>query len=59
MRFSSDRAFLSKNGLFGCTTTIYGKQFDPATSLRTLCAYRDGDLNEFDDKHHGLMLLHR
>lgn len=25
---------------------IYGKNFDPATSLRALCSYRDGDLDE-------------
>lgn len=28
----------------GCATAIYGSHFDPATSLRALCSYRDGDL---------------
>ena len=27
---------------------VYGKHFDPATSLRALCSYRDGDLPELD-----------
>ena len=27
---------------------IYGEVFDPATSLRALCSYRDGDLPELD-----------
>lgn len=26
----------------------YGKTFDPASSLRALCSYRDGNLNELD-----------
>jgi len=27
---------------------VYGKSFDPATSLRALCSYREGDLSELD-----------
>lgn len=27
-----------------CASAVYGEQFDPATSLRALCSYRDGDL---------------
>lgn len=34
----------------GCAIAVYGKQFDPATSLRALCSYRDGDLNELDSE---------
>ena len=34
----------------GCASAIFGKSFDPATSLRALCSYRDGDLKELDDK---------
>ena len=30
----------------GCAVAVFGKSFDPATSLRALCSYRDGDLNE-------------
>ena len=30
----------------GCAVAVYGKSFDPATSLRALCSYRDGDLQE-------------
>lgn len=30
----------------GCTVAVYGKIFDPASSLRALCSYRDGNLNE-------------
>lgn len=32
----------------GCAVAVYGKLFDPASSLRALCSYRDGDLNELD-----------
>lgn len=27
-----------------CASAIYGTHFDPATSVRALCSYRDGDL---------------
>ena len=30
----------------GCAVAVYGKTFDPASSLRALCSYRDGNLNE-------------
>lgn len=30
----------------GCAIAIYGKSFDPASSLRALCSYRDGNLSE-------------
>lgn len=32
----------------GCARAIYGKHFDPATSLRALCSYRDGDLPQLN-----------
>lgn len=32
----------------GCAVAVYGKTFDPASSLRALCSYRDGNLNELD-----------
>ena len=28
----------------GCAQAIYGQTFDPSTSLRALCSFRDGDL---------------
>ena len=31
-----------------CAVAVYGKRFDPATSLRALCSYRDGDLLELN-----------
>ena len=34
----------------GYAIAVYGKQFDPATSLRALCSYRDGDLSELNNK---------
>lgn len=34
----------------GSAVAIYGKSFDPASSLRALCSYRDGDLQELDKK---------
>ncbi len=34
----------------GCAAAIYGKSFDPASSLRALCSYRDGDLKELSIK---------
>lgn len=34
----------------GCAAAIYGKSFDPASSLRALCSYRDGDLKELPAK---------
>lgn len=34
----------------GCAVAIYGKSFDPSTSLKALCSYRDGDLQELDRK---------
>ncbi len=37
--------FSLEEGL-GCALAIYGKLFDPATSLRALCSFRDGDLSE-------------
>lgn len=30
----------------GCAIAVFGKSFDPASSLRALCSYRDGNLNE-------------
>ena len=44
---------LIKSGLsleegLGCAKAIYGVSFDPATSLRALCSYHDGDLKEID-----------
>lgn len=33
-----------------CAVAVYGKSFDPASSLRALCSYRDGDLNELDKR---------
>lgn len=42
------RSGLSLAEGLGCAVAVYGKQFDPATSLRALCSYRDGDLNELD-----------
>ncbi len=44
------RSGLSLEEGLGCSIAVYGKQFDPATSLRALCSYRDGDLNELDEK---------
>jgi len=46
---------LIKSGLslevgLGCAMAVYGKIFDPATSLKALCSYRDGDLQELDHK---------
>lgn len=32
----------------GYAKAIYGKQFDPASSLRALCSFRDGNLSELD-----------
>lgn len=32
----------------GCARAIYGKNFDPATSLRALCSYHDGNLLEIE-----------
>lgn len=32
----------------GCAIAVYGKPFDPATSLRALCSYREGDLDELE-----------
>lgn len=42
---------LLRNGLsleygLGCAQAIYGKPFDPATSLKALTSYVDGDLQE-------------
>ena len=34
----------------GCAIAVFGKSFDPATSLRALCSYRDGDLGELKDE---------
>ncbi|OGT53882.1 MAG: hypothetical protein A3E84_00745 [Gammaproteobacteria bacterium RIFCSPHIGHO2_12_FULL_42_13] len=34
----------------GCAVAVYGKTFDPASSLRALCSYRDGNLNELDEE---------
>lgn len=34
----------------GCAVAVYGKSFDPASSLRALCSYRDGDLNELKNE---------
>ena len=31
-----------------CARAIYGKHFDPATSIRALCSYREGDLPELE-----------
>ena len=31
-----------------CAIAVYGTSFDPASSLRALCSYRDGDLTELD-----------
>ena len=33
-----------------CAKAIYGLQFDPATTLRALCSYREGDLPELSHK---------
>jgi len=30
----------------GCAQAVYGAPFDPASSLRALCSYRDGNLSE-------------
>lgn len=30
----------------GCSQAVFGKGFDPGTSLRALCSYRDGNLAE-------------
>ena len=40
------QAGLSLEEGLGCAAAVYGKSFDPATSLRALCSYRDGNLNE-------------
>ena len=34
----------------GCAIAVFGRLFDPATSLRALCSYRDGDLDELEEK---------
>lgn len=34
----------------GYAQAIFGEQFDPATSLRALCSYHDGDLPELPKK---------
>lgn len=34
----------------GSAVAVYGKSFDPASSLRALCSYRDGNLYEIDKK---------
>lgn len=34
-----------------CAKAVYGPSFDPGTSLRALCSYRDGDLPELTKKH--------
>lgn len=44
-----DIAALLKSGItiaegLACARAIYGKNFDPRTSLRALCSYRDGNL---------------
>jgi len=44
-----DIAALLKHGLtledgLACAQAVYGVNFDPGTSLRALCSYRDGDL---------------
>jgi len=44
------RSGLSLEEGLGCAIAVFGKQFDPATSLRALCSYRDGDLNELDNE---------
>lgn len=49
-----DIAALLKNGLsladgLGCAQAIYGPSFDPATSIRALCSFRDGDLSQLPD----------
>lgn len=46
-----DIAAMLKNGLalsdcLGYAKAIYGVNFDPASSLKALCSYRDGDLME-------------
>lgn len=46
---------IMKSGLslaegLGCAIAIYGKIFDPASSLRALCSYREGDLKELNKK---------
>jgi hypothetical protein len=33
-----------------CAKAVFGPSFDPSTSLRALCSYRDGDLVELDKK---------
>jgi hypothetical protein len=33
-----------------CACKMYGQSFDPGTSLRALCSYRDGDLLQLPDK---------
>ncbi len=37
---------LSLDDGLGCAAAVYGKNFDPASSLRALCSFRDGDLND-------------
>ena len=32
----------------GCAVAVYGNIFDPASSLRALCSYRDGNLDELN-----------
>lgn len=46
-----DIAAILKTGIsleegLGCSQAVFGKQFDPGTSLRALCSYRDGNLSE-------------
>ncbi len=46
---------MMKSGLsledgLGCAVAVYGKTFDPASSLRALCSYRDGNLNELNQE---------
>lgn len=44
------RSGLSLEKGLGCAVAVYGKSFDPATSLRALCSYRDGNLSELDNQ---------
>lgn len=46
-----DIAAILKTGIsleegLGCSQAVFGKHFDPGTSLRALCSYRDGNLSE-------------
>ena len=43
------RSGLSLEKGLGYAVAVYGKSFDPATSLRALCSYRDGNLNELQN----------